>query len=599
MKRKNFVSKLALGALLAASLFLSSSCSAVKAENRPGTEVSAAELLPPTTILFAEMSHPRQLVDLILSHPLREKVESFDKIGTALKSPGFAQFQMIVGVIEGQIGMTWKEAIEATTTGGFYLAFDPASNGVAVLTRARDRKTLEMLRDTFIRLARDDAKNKGKSDPIETTEYRGITAYGMKDVRFATLDTWLIWTNKAALGKTILDNYADEGGTSLADSDRFQQARKSIVGKPTLWAYLDIGTLRDAGAAPGLMKKTTENPVAELLFGGLLETVQNTPYLAGSLYLTEKNVELKVAAPHDAAWISEARQYYFGVNGNGAAPPLLRPQQNLISLSTHRDLSAMWVHAPDLYGEKIEANMAKANTNLSTLFGGKDFSEEILGAVQPDMQIVATRQAFAEGPVPAIKLPAVAAVFRFKDAETMRVEFRRLFQSLIGFVNVAGASKGQPQFDLDVERNGERQVITATYLPEKDEKDSKQARINFNISPSVAFVKDCFILSSTKELARELAELAENPARRSESDEAKGSANTQVAVDLTTVHQSLDDNRQHLIAQNMLKEGNDRDEAETKIGMLLDILTMFQSLDLQLSTGDKMVELGLNVNLAK
>ena len=75
----------------------------------------------------------------------------------------------------------------------------------------------------------------------------------------------------------------------------------------------------------------------------------------------------------------------------------------------------------------------------------------------------------------------------------MRIEFRRIFLSFLGFLNVIGAMNGQPQLDLDFEKNGDSEIITSTYVPEADEKNSKQAKINFNFSPSVGFGGDYFI----------------------------------------------------------------------------------------------------------
>ena len=112
------------------------------------------------------------------------------------------------------------------------------------------------------------------------------------------------------------------------------------------------------------------------------------------------------------------------------------------------------------------------------------------------MQLVVARQSFEQdGPQPAIKLPAFAAVFKLNDPEMMRAELGRTFQSLIGFLNVIGAMNGQPQLDLDIDKQGEWQVVAASYIPEQDANLSRLP-INFNFSPTLAFTADDVILSS-------------------------------------------------------------------------------------------------------
>ena len=135
----------------------------------------------------------------------------------------------------------------------------------------------------------------------------------------------------------------------------------------------------------------------------------------------------------------------------------------------------MWRRAGDLFNEQTNEELAKADSGLTTLFGGKDFGEDILGALRPETQVVVARQVFAAGQsTPAIKLPAFGLVAELKDPAKMQPELRRTFQSLIGFLNVVGAMNGQPQLDLDMEKSDAAQFVTASYLPDPDAKDQRR-----------------------------------------------------------------------------------------------------------------------------
>ena len=63
--------------------------------------------------------------------------------------------------------------------------------------------------------------------------------------------------------------------------------------------------------------------------------------------------------------------------------------------------------------------MAEAESGLATFFGGRNFRDEILGNLQPGLQLVVARQQFPQaGVTPAIKLPAAAVVLRAAGERT-------------------------------------------------------------------------------------------------------------------------------------------------------------------------------------
>ena len=245
------------------------------------------------------------------------------------------------------------------------------------------------------------------------------------------------------------------------------------------------------------MNKKSNNPPAELIFGGILGALPDAPYVTASLELDASRIKLTASLPADPRAIAKSREFYFGSAGNGAAPPLLRPQESLLTLSTYRDLASLWRHAPDLFDERVNAKMAEAESGLATFFGGRNFRDEILGNLEPGLQFIVARQQFPQaGVTPAIKLPAVAVVFRMrKPAETTRV-FKITFQSLIGFVNITGGMKGLPPLDLNSEKFGGTLVIGTEYVPPDKIESRNEAGIHFNASPTAVFIDDRFILSS-------------------------------------------------------------------------------------------------------
>ena len=197
------------------------------------------------------------------------------------------------------------------------------------------------------------------------------------------------------------------------------------------------------------------------------------------------------------------------------------------------------------------------------------------------MRLLVARQEFsADEPTPAIKLPGFALITQLKDPQTMRPELKRIFQSLIGFLNISGAMNGQPQLDLDMQVEGDQQYFSAKYVREVDRRETAAVPIQYTFSPSLAFVGDVAILSSTMPLAKQVvSQLAATPAVPAES---RG-VNTEFEVDFEGVRISLEDNFKQLVSQNMLQDGHTQEEAEAEIGTLLSVLELLQRASLELS----------------
>src|SRR5207302_4240026 len=116
---------------------------------------------------------------------------------------------------------------------------------VVMLCKSVDRTAADAVREALFSLARDDAKNKGKPDPIETMTYRGLTAYKAGGGIVGDLDPWLLVSNKAGCAKKVADTFldGDDGGKTLAGDREFADARKLAGqdgGKPGAWAFVRL-----------------------------------------------------------------------------------------------------------------------------------------------------------------------------------------------------------------------------------------------------------------------------------------------------------------------------------------------------------------------
>lgn len=585
-----------------AILLNASATHAFQAASSQTESMPSSSILPAETVIYIRFDPLRHLIE----HPLRKRIENSEAFQKIWKSPEVVKLRLGIGVAEFAMGEKLESVIRRLSHGGIELAVDAKTQGVVIIASAENQKWLESYIAKLLKLAKDDAQKNNRPSNISEAEYRGLKGYEVEQAVVVQLDQRLLITNKSELAKSIIDRWLDKTQDSLSNqaafktawgelvsgskSDQSDSARQSIAK-----IFVDVDRLRQAGVAKELFEGKAKDFGAELLFGGLLANLNKTPYLVGSMQTIGNEITFQVSTPHDKAWLAKSREFFAGPDGSGQALPMLMPTGVLGSLSAYRNVSQMWLRAGDLFDQQVNDQLASADNTLTTLFSGRDFGEDILGMLEPEMRLVASRQVFDDpAPIPAIKLPGFALVAKLKDSK-MRPELKRIYQSFIGFLNVVGAQEGQPQFDLDMETKGSAQFYTASYVFEVDRKKRDEAPIQFNFSPCLAFVDDAVILSSTISLAKQLADSLSSPASSSnpnpkkldskDSESAAGStgANTVLQIDAQAVKSILQDNRNHLISQNMLEKGHSKKEAEQEIDTLLLLVDLLENAKLKLS----------------
>ncbi len=571
--------------ILTISLFTSSSLAV--AQDVGKTLEPSSKFLPPSTALYLEVPSPDELISLIFDHPLRAKIESLEPYRAATSSQPYKRFLLARTMVEGQVQMPWREALETFLAQGLVLAVDRETEGTALIIHGEDEASMQLLRDKLIEFAKLDAN----PDRLKQGSYRGIDVQQFDKIAFAAVGPRMFFTNKKELGKDILDRMLD-GGESLADQAGYQMARKTRQTPLLAWGFADVEALRDAGVARNVFFDQINQPVAELIFGGIQSCLQKTPHATASLAGDPSGLQLVIEMPHQADWVPETRDYYFGPEGAGRARGLTDLPETLFALSTYRNFSEMWLRAGDLFNADVNDGIAQADANLTTLFAGRDFGEDILGSFEPEVRFIAVRQGFDDNaPIPTIKLPAFAAIFELRDPDSMTRELRRTFQSLVGFLNVVGAMNGQHQLELGNESVGSGgELVTATYVPEVGEENSTDAKIVFNFSPSVGFVGERCVVASSAALAKALIE--HHDAERQETDD-----NTRAKVNANVLRDVLADNRSQLVAQNMLEEGNTKEQAEANIDLLLQVIQYVRGANASLQTTEGRLRFQLSLEV--
>lgn len=554
---------------------------------------SLAELAPPGAVVYAQLDRPAELVDLALDPALQQALERIPQYAAFFESQQWRELRAVVTMLEAKLGTNWREAITSLTAGGVAAAFDAQNQAVVLLLRTGDAQRLAKLHATIEQLVEQDAANKGNPSPMRRQPYRDLEAvsFGPGEMHVILGDVLAV-ANKPDVLRGVVDRYLADTAEGLAATTPFRDTRAMIEGNPVGWAMVQVEPLRGLPPARQLLGLKADNPALPLFFGDLFENLRHSPAVTAALHVEGGRLALRIASPHDAQGVNPAVAGLFPTQAGDAAAPPLRPSGTVLSLSTYRDFGALWAARDALLQDQPAAQLAQADANLGQFFAGRDFGTQVLGELAAQIQIVVARQEFGgELPVPQIKLPAFAVVVRLKNPDTFSPVMLVAYQKIVGLVNLAGGNQGQPQLLLTTEMHQGVAISKAEYLA--PEAADAPGRINYNFSPACARVGDHFIVSSTAGLARDLVDglLAGEPDSKESLD------HTLAELDIHALIDVLRDNREALVAQNMLQQGNNRAQAEALVDGLLAAGEYLKNASLRLGTEPGTMVLELEVEL--
>lgn len=554
----------------------------------------ADRLLPVSTLVYVELKSPKALLQY-LDHPMFQVLQASEPYKQATAAPEYRAFIEQLAAIEKDLGGDWRSVIEAAGDEGVHLAFDPATRGGALLLKSSNAAQLEKVRDVAVAWARKHAQAMGQGDPVQVSDYRGITGHFMgNQAGVAVFGPWLLVTNSRPLGQSVFDRYLEGDRPSLADDAEYQSAREKASKNLAGWGYVKIKLLRDIGLLLGVLPAKSNNVAAELLLGGVLGVLNDSPYGTFEIQAEPDSLDLSILLPHNPARYPVSRAFYFAPEGEPSLSPSLVPRETILSIHAYRDVAGMWKASPDLFDENVATSLAQADSQLSNFFGGRSFSGEILGNIGPRWQFLAARARFdpAAGPVPAIKLPAMAMVVQLQDPQLMQPYMKIAFQTFIGIINIQAGMSGNPAFLVSNEQRGDATFMNAVYLAMTSDQGRTDAPLYYNFEPTLVLVGDRLILTSNKSLAEELLELFQKP----QAITGLGD-NTRVSLSSDAALAAMEDNKAQLVALTMIQQGSDRVSAEQALGFAFDALRMLREVELKLTPKPGLLKLKLGLKL--
>ena len=553
------------------------------------TDIEGALLFPENTNFYVEIGQPQAVVEKLIDHPLREKIATLAAVKQELNAPGMKQLRIGLAFLEARVGEKWLPAVKQLTQGGLFLGADLATESFGLAFHSNDEALLKKTAGEVLGFLKQQVGN----DAYEIKTFRKGKLAFLDGLIVGRFGKWFLISNQETFIRQMVNNLRDgmERGKvlpeTMASSQAFKEAKSKQSSAGDLWAWVDLQVLRAAPDADTLFAGRTDNPAIELLFGGVLEALEDAEFVSGDFGFDNQKLTLHVSLPFDGQSIRETREFYFGNQALGQAPPLIEVPDLLGQVVTYRDLGRWWLAKEELFPENVIADLSLTESQLSTFFGGADFGEDILGALQPGLLLVAKEQNYTAGVNPDIKLPAFALIGRLQNPQR-ETRFRISFNSFITLLNLS-ENGNMTQFDVQTMKQKNYRVTSANYLLEDD---ADEGLIQYNFSPSIAFQDDYMIISSTEDFAHELAEAT----RKLDSKESSDS-NTVVVLDSAAIKKQLTLNREVLVAQSMMGNAKSRAEATAEFDLVLAIMQYAKQAKLNYRVKPRGMELTLQVDL--
>jgi len=559
----------------------------------PGTTGALAEFFSPTTLGYVEITAPNRLLEPALAADLDKLLEPLEPYRKYKESKDYRGLTAVVGLLEQKLATNWRDGVRTLVGGGVAIGFDPTDQAVILLVRSRDAAELKKLHETIVDLSETDARNKGKDPPFKSADYRGVTGWSQgKTDAHAILGDTLVFSNKEQALKALVDRRLDDKPT-LAGDEIYETVRDQAGTKGAGFGFVRLGPLKLLTGLSKVLGQKSDNPLAELLAGGVIDSLAQADYVGLSLEAQDDRWKLSLRLPRDREQLGASRRWYFAAKSGVSADAPLAVPDLLATLSTYRDLGGFWTNRNELFDEKTNVGFTQADTNLGLYFSGRDFGTQVLAELEPQWQFVSALHDFAADgePVPALKLPSLALVWRLKNPSEFAPHLQMAFQNIVGITNLDGVQKGRPQLLLKSENQGKAEIHYGTYLT-VGEQPSTDAPMHFNFRPACARVGSHFVLGTHVALVRNVASALEAaPAERTTNDSIR------FDVQAAPLHKILDANRSLIVGRAMLSSGGDREKAEQQFDLGLELLKHVQGLAVRLVDEPKSVALEAELRL--
>jgi len=506
---------------------------------------------------------------------------------------GFKQFLSVIEFLEFKLDTDWKSGLRKLVGGGVTFAVLPQETTLLIVD-SEDADMLNKLHETLLGFAQGDAQKEGEPGRVASAEYRGVTGWTFgPNQAHAIVGNRLLVSNKPDALKAAIDLREEPGGGSVASLAAYQAAKKAAGADAVARAFVNLEVIKQI---PGVQKALNgeQNPLAALLFAGITEAIRESSWLAIGLGVEGATLKLEAAVDGKVADTSGPAAFALPSQPDKGPLPNLSVPRQIAAMSFYRDLHGFYAAKDELFPERSSGLIFFENM-MGIFFSGRDLTEEVLGETEPEVRVVVAEQEYDPSVgTPQVKIPAFAAIFRLRNPEEFSEVVEEAWQSALGLINFTRGQQALPKMIIDKPTHGDTTYSTA-YFSARDEEDKTKLDTRFNFSPSLAMLGDYMVLSSAEGLTRDLIDALKKEVAQTAKPLAE--AHSLVEIDGAQLSSILGANREALVRQNMVNEGNTQEQAETEIGVLLAIAKYLGRATLDVGTRDGHTQASLRLKL--
>lgn len=564
-----------------AAIALVLSASALRADVPP----DPLRLVPDQANLVFKVEQPKKIADLLVNHELARQVRSLEAVQELYDSTNVRRFFQLLGYFEKRLGMSSLEMLDRLAGGGIVVALQIGGSEPPALAVIQGRDEAAMTK--FFGLALEVLDQElGRQDikgALKKVPYRDVPVVQVDKARFAQLGSTLLLANSDEAMKRAIDCHKGSG-KSVANVPALTDARQSLDKNPLAWVWLHLAPLQAKNEFKQGIKTLTLQPLF-FAFWPMLDVIERTPSVCAGIYEDGNNFQVSVRMARGRTGMSERAALLMPVEEEATTLPLLKPENALASLSFHLDLGKFWQNRAKLVPGKQENKQLDQLEKASALFLGGVKLSTLLNQAGVHHRIVAAQQIRPSyKTVPAQPLPALGWIVDMRDPA-----FARSMETILRGAGLLAST--QANLKMVEEKHGPHAIVSY-HFPEDKEFKGDTNGFRFNFSPAFVKAGDCFIVSSTVELARELADIVSK-----ESKTQGGSTSTRWQFYAAGGAAALRAAETQLKSQYILGRALSPKDAQDQVRQLIALVERLGILSLETNYGPDDFRLDIRLNV--
>ena len=498
-------------------------CSAqAMAADAASSAESLVNRLPLGALATVEVANLGPVIERIENSPELKKYLDSPLYDEALKNDGVRKALAGKAIAEAQLGMSLWQAAKTYLGDRMVLGVYEPSNGqqpdgvlIVQVKEAGDLTKLIAKLTPLIALA-------GNQLSISDHEAGGKLLKAKDGTVVVVRDRWIVASKNPDLIGQTLANLADSKDSGLIQETSWKTMVSQMGGSHGAQVWVNLARIKELTGQTRFIPEKLDNPVVSLLYGGLLELANSSPYVGATLDLRDEGFSLQAAIAGKAVDVDEAHRALLVNPEKPLVPFVPNVPGRLGAISLSRDFVTWYKAREKLLEAKLLPEFDKFETGIATFLPGKDFAEDVLPLLTGRIAFVSAPQDFSNlDGKPGVQLPAFGLVVELAKPQEGADLFNVVTQTLLAIVNInAGQEKRQPWVQTS-ESYHNVQINFARFLqrPKGD-----QLPTAYNFQPASALVGDRFIFSSTLGMCRQLVDALTGEAVSTKTRSTTGAA---------------------------------------------------------------------------